>query len=101
MSKIPAIGLYLAAASLFATPALSDSCPPQQQVHQYIRTHYARNATRTTSRIAYRRAHTRRHYVMMEEPYYETYDQYYDVSGPHWHSQLGWWEWHPSDDDYL
>jgi hypothetical protein len=98
--KNPAIGLCLAAATFIATPALSDSCLPQQHVHQYIRAHYAHNVMRTTTRIAYRRAHVR-HYVMMEEPYYDTYDEYYDVSGPYWHARSGWWEWHPADDDYL
>lgn len=101
MSRFPVIGFCFAAAATIATPATSDSCLPQQQhVHQYIRAHYARSATRTTPRIAYHRAHAR-HYVMMEEPDYDTYDQYYDVSGPYWHSQPGWWEWHPADDEYL
>ena len=84
---------------MIATPALSDSCLPQH-VHQYIRAHYARSATRTTTRIAYHRARAR-HYVMMEEPGYDTYDETYDVSGPYWHARSGWWEWHAADDDDL
>ena len=99
MSKIPAIGFCLAAATFIATPARSESCPPQR-VHQYTRAHYAHSA-RTTTRMAYRNTHARRHYVMMEEPYYDSYDEYYDVSGPYWHARSGWWEWHPADDDYL
>ena len=99
MSKIPAVGFCLAAATLIATPAFSDSCLPQH-VHQYIRSHYA-HYPRTTTHVAYRYAHARRHYVLMEEPYYDTYDQYYDVSGPYWHARSGWWEWHPADDEDL
>ena len=98
MSKPSFVGFCFVAASLIATPALSDSCLPQQQVHQYIRAHYAHSASRTTTRIAYRRAHTR-HYVMMEEPYYDSYDQYYETAGPYWHARSGWWEWHPTDED--
>jgi hypothetical protein len=100
VSKIPVIGLCLAAASLIATPALSDSCPPQH-VHQYIRAHYAHYPTHTTARVAYRYVHARRHYVLMEEPYYGGYDEYYDASGPYWHARSGWWEWHSADDDDL
>jgi hypothetical protein len=94
------MGFCLAAATLIATPAVSDSCLPQH-VHQYIRAHYARATTRTSTRIAYRSLH-RRHYVMMEEPYYDGYNEYYDVSGPYWHSRPdGWWEWRSADDDDL
>ncbi len=100
MPKIPAIGFCVAAATFLATPALSDSCP-SQHAHHYIRAHYARSATRTTTRVAYRNTHSRRHYVLMEEPGYDIYDEYYVVSGPYWHSRSGWWEWHPADDDFL
>jgi len=77
---------------------VSDSCLPQH-VHQYIRAHYAHSGERATTRIAYRGVH-RRHYVFMEEPGYDTYDETYDVSGPYWHERSGWWEWHPADDYY-
>jgi len=98
--KIPVLGFCLAAASLAATPALSDSCPPQKQhVHQFIRTHYVHSSMRSTH-VAYHRSYARGHYVMMEEPGYETYDEYY-VAGPsYWRARSGgWWEWHPADDD--